>query len=483
MMQPGSEGERVGGRIVNDVHSRLNPTVVAEVVSVASLGSLQEEITRAREDRRPVAVSGGRHAMGGQQFCADGVLLDTTRLDGVLAFDRAAGTIEVQAGIQWPALIRWLHEAQRASTERWTIAQKQTGANNLSIGGAVAANVHGRGLRMPPFVADLERLVVVDPSGRVLECSRTENRDLFSLVVGGYGLFGIVYAATLRLVPLRKLERVVELILVDDLIRAFDDRIANGFLYGDLQFAIDPRSDDFLRRGVFSCYRPVPDETPIPSEQRVLTAEDWNRLLLLAHTDKTRAFDLYAAHYLATSGQIYLSDEHQLALYVDGYHGDLDASLGLRGEASEMITEVYVPRPRLADFMAAVADDFREDSTDVVYGTIRLVERDEETFLVWAHEPWACVIFNLHVDHTEEGIERSGHAFRRLIDRAIERHGSYYLTYHRHATRAQLEACYPQFGEFLARKHDLDPDDVFQSDWYRHYRQMYARGRQPDVPA
>jgi FAD/FMN-containing dehydrogenase len=473
--------QRLGERIVNDVHSRLNPTVVADVVSVESLESLQSSIRRARERGDAVAISGGRHAMGGQQFCADGVLLDMSRLDQVLGFDPEAGTIEVEAGIQWPAVLRWLHQQQLASAARWGIAQKQTGANNLSIGGALAANVHGRGLQMPPFVADLARLVAVDPSGDVRECSRDEDGDLFRLIVGGYGLFGAVYAATLRLVPHRKLERVVEIILVDDLIRAFEDRIANGFLYGDLQFAIDPRSDDFLRRGVFSCYRPVPAETPIPREQRVLTAEDWNRLLFLAHTDKTRAFELYAAHYLATSGQIYLSDEHQLALYVDGYHGDLDASLGLRGDASEMITEVYVPRDRLADYMAAVADDFRDDGTDVVYGTIRLVERDEETFLVWAREPWACVIFNLHVEHSEEGIERSARAFRRLIDRAIERGGSYYLTYHRHATLEQLEACYPQFGEFLLQKRELDPDEVFQSDWYRHYQALFAHQRPSGV--
>ena len=475
-------GQRLDRRVVNDVHSRLNPTAVADVISIDSLQSLQSAVRRARKDGDAVSVSGGRHAMGGQQFCADGVVLDTTRLDRVLSFDAEAGTIDVEAGIQWPALLRWLHEAQHASTRPWAIAQKQTGANNLSVGGAVAANVHGRGLRMPPFVADVERLVVVDASGEARVASREQDGDLFRLVAGGYGLFGAVYSATLRLVPRKKLERVVEIVLVDKLVDEFEGRIENGFLYGDLQFAIDPRSDDFLRRGVFSCYRPVPDETPIPREQRLLTEEDWNRLLLLAHTDKTRAFELYATHYLATSGQIYLSDEHQLALYVDGYHGELDSSLGLRGEASEMITEVYVPRQRLTDFMAAVADDFREHGTDIVYGTIRLVERDEETFLVWAREPWACVIFNLHVEHTDQGIERSAHAFRRLIDRAIERRGSYYLTYHRHATRAQLEACYPNFGEFLRRKLEHDPHELFQSEWYRHYRALFASARAPSAP-
>ena len=73
------------------------------------------------------------------------------------------------------------------------------------------------------------------------------------------------------------------------------------------------------------------------------------------------------------------------------------------------------------DLMAAVAGDFRANGTDVIYGTIRLVERDEETFLAWAREPWACIIFNLHTVHTPEGLERASRAFRGLIDRGIER--------------------------------------------------------------
>jgi FAD/FMN-containing dehydrogenase len=110
----------------------------------------------------------------------------------------------------------------------------------------------------------------------------------------------------------------------------------------------------------------------------------------------------------------------------------------------------------------------------VIYGTIRLVEPDEETFLAWARERWACIIFNLHTVHTPDGLDRAADAFRRLIDRGIERGGSYYLTYHRWATREQLETCYPQFADFLRKKLEHDPDERFQSEWYRHYRAMFS---------
>jgi FAD/FMN-containing dehydrogenase len=438
--------------LVNDVHSRLNPTAVARVVRPTSLDDLRAAVDAAATGPRALAVCGGRHAMGGQQFCAGGTLLDTAGLDAVLALDLDAGLVEVEAGIQWPALIDAL------AGSRWSIRQKQTGADDFSLGGAVSANVHGRGLTLAPFVADVERLVVVGPDGEARTCSRAENSDLFALVCGGYGLFGALYSVTLRLAPRRWLERVVELAHADDLIDRFRERIEDGYLYGDFQFEIDPASTGFLRHGVFSCYRPIADARP-GCAPVALSVEQWDALLRLAHTDKARAFELYADHYLRTSGQVYASDRHQLATYVPGYHWD---------GSSEMITELYVPRPALDDFLTAAARTLRGAEADVVYGTVRLVERDDETMLAWARESWACTVINLHVEHDAVSVARAADTFRRLIDVALAHGGSYYLTYHRWARRDQLEAAHGRIHEFVGAKQARDPDAVFVSDWYRH---------------
>ena len=104
----------------------------------------------------------------------------------------------------------------------------------------------------------------------------------------------------------------------------------------------------------------------------------------------------------------------------------------------------------------------------------RLIEQDDESFLAWARESWACVIFNLHVTHSPQGIEQAADSFRGLIDLGIKHGGSYYLTYHKFARREQVVACYPQFQQFLALKKKYDPDEHFQSDWYRHYRKMFG---------
>jgi FAD/FMN-containing dehydrogenase len=280
---------------------------------------------------------------------------------------------------------------------------------------------------------------------------------------------------TLRLVPRQKLERVVEVRNVDGLISAFDKRIRSGFLYGDFQFAIDRGSDDFMHQGVFSCYRPVDPATPMPEHVHIkeLSDESWRTLLYLAHTDKSEAFRRYADYYLSSNGQIYWSDTHQLSFYPENYHGAIDRKTQATHPATEMITEINVPRASLNSFLDEVREDFRKNNVELIYGTIRLIEKDLESFLPWARQSYACTVFNLHTEHTPEGMARSAEAFRGLIDMAARRNGTYYLTYHRHARREQVLACYPQFPDFLQLKRKYDPAERFQSDWYRHYKTMF----------
>jgi FAD/FMN-containing dehydrogenase len=460
---------------VNDIHSQLNRTRVRSIAEPKSLRELQRIIRAAARDGAAVSISGGRHAMGAQQFGTDTQLIDTRGMNRILDFDQEVGLVEVESGIQWPQLVSGLAEAQAGQLSQWGIAQKQTGADRLCLGGALAANIHGRGLRMKPFIDDIEAFTLVDANGDVKRCSRWANPELFSLAIGGYGLFGVVYSISLKLAPRQKLERVVREITIDELSMAFENRIREGFIYGDFQFAIDDQSEEFLHRGVFSCYRPVDIHTPMPAEQKELRAGDWCDLIHLAHVDKARAYRKYAEYYLKTSGQIYWSDMHQMSTYLDDYHCELDERMGGQ-KGSEVITELYVPRASLPAFLKDVREVLREEQADLIYGTVRLIEEDTESFLAWAKESYACVVLNLHVVHQERELAKAGETFRHLIDLAAKYGGSFYLTYHRHATMAQVERCYPQFEEFLRLKLQYDPDERFQSDWYRHYKSLFATG-------
>ena len=464
---------------LNDIHSQLNETAMRRVVTPRTATEVQQAVAAIREDGGGLSVAGGRHAMGGQQFLDGGVLLDASGLNRILELDAERGLVRVEAGILWSDLVRGLRDMQQGQARRWSVVQKQTGADRLSIGGALAANGHGRGLTYKPIVQDVESFELVDASGAIRHCSRTENPELFGLAIGGYGLFGIIYAVTLRLMPAHRVRRVVEITSIERLETLFAQRIADGFTYGDFQYKTDESSPGFLRDGVMSCYvpmsgGPVSDDEPHAAEQplNLLSEQDWRGLLYLSHADKARAFEEYAGFYMSTSGQTYDSDTFQLSQYIDDYHQELDRSLNAAVKCTETITELYVPLPSLADFMDAAARELRDRHANVIYGTIRLIEQDDETFLNWARQPYACIVFNLHVEHTKAGIAHATDALRMLIDIAIERDGSCFLTYGKFATPQQLAKCYPQFGEFLALKDRYDPDGVFSSDWLRAYTEL-----------
>ena len=458
---------------INDVHSRLNPTSVRQIVRPRDRDEVREAILGAQDRGDSVAIAGGRHAMGGQQFLSSGTLIDMRNMQEVLSLDCERGLVEVEAGAMWSDFIPKLRQVQGTSQNRWSIIQKQTGADRMSIGGALAANGHGRGLTLKPIVQDVVSFILVDVDGQAIECSRTSNPELFTLTIGGYGLFGVITSVTMRLQPAGRLERVVEIFDIEQLPEAFEQRIGDGYTYGDFQYMTDETSDDFMRTGVFSCYRQIDGPMTVADTSRsTLSAHDWTRLIYLGHVDKAAAFKAYADFYMGTNGQTYDIDEFQLSVYIDDYHAELDRMMGSENPGSEMITEVYVPLAELPAFMSKASDTLRREQANVIYGTIRLIEQDDETFLNWANQRYACIVVNLHIDHTEAGIANAADAFRALIDEAISLGGSFFLTYHRWATGDQVKRAYPQFGEFLELKRRYDPANVFSSDWHEHYRNI-----------
>lgn len=467
MILVGCSHTRINPVEMNDVHSKLNKTSLLAVFTPASTSEIQEIVRQAKKDHHFISISGGRHSMGGQQFGAGTIHLSMSSFHQVLGMDAEKGIVEVQSGIQWPELIEWLMSHQK----KWAIRQKQTGADRLSLGGALSSNIHGRGLKMRPMIDDVESFTLIDANGELKTCSRTENKELFNLVIGGYGLFGVIGTVKLRLAPVTALKRLVRLIEVKDFIPSVTARTKEGFLYGDFQFDIDPNSAKFMKRGIYSLYKPVTHPIDdIPPVQNELSGESWTQLLGLAHNDKTKAFEVYSKFYISSDGQLYRSDTHQTGVYIDDYHQNFSQGT----TASEMISEIYVPRTKLAPLFARLREDFRKHNVNIVYGTVRLIEKDDESFLAWAKQDYAATVFNFHVDHTPEGLEKAKHDFRLIIDRALEYGGSYFLTYHRWATKEQVLKAYPQMPEFLKLKKVYDPEERFQSDWYRHYREMFA---------
>ena len=192
---------------LNDVQSRLNGTEVRRVARPRTPDEVRDEIQRAADDGLAICPAGSLHSMGGQQFAASGVSISSSRLKEIGPLDRETSSVWAQSGVTWPELVRWLHKSQAGADETLSIIQKQTGADEMTLGGALSSNIHGRVLGRRPIVADIESFHLTDARGERLLCSRESNPDLFALAIGGYGLFGFVDSIKLRLEPRTQMVR------------------------------------------------------------------------------------------------------------------------------------------------------------------------------------------------------------------------------------------------------------------------------------
>jgi FAD/FMN-containing dehydrogenase len=461
------------GVLVNDLQTGLNPTWVASISRPTSAAEVRSLVKDCAKHSRAISISGSRHAAGGQQFATDSVLLDMRAMNRVIGLDDKTGVLHVEAGIEWPELIQGYLPLQKENVH-WGIRQKQGGADRMSIGGTVSANAHGHGLGSPPIISDVEWIEMVTADGSAKKCSRKENAELFALAAGGYGLFGIITAVGLRLVPRHKVRRHVEARTTAELIALIEGRTAVGAPYGYFQYSIDETSAEFLRTGILTTYENVSPETQLGTESTDVDAKLLTALLEIAHRDRGSAYRRYAKLELSRDGNVEWSDLHQLSTYPAGYHQEIEKRLGADFVGADLILEVYVPRSELIPLLEEARRILLASRTPLIYGTIRFIEQDKDSYLAWAKKRYACVIFSPHSSGETQALRKTGEVCRQLIRAANKRGGSFYLTYNRFATRDELASAYPQFQEFLNLKKQYDPRETFQSDWYRYYKGLYA---------
>jgi len=171
---------------------RISTGVPAAVLRPGSAADVARVVGHCGRHRIPLAARGLGNTTGGQSLVPAGVVVDTTALAGVRAIgpDRAT----VGAGTTWL-------ELARAAAPHGLAIPVATGYLALTVGGTLSVG------GIPPAVATgaqvdhVHELEVVTGDGEVRRCSPTADRELFEAVLAGLGQFGIITAATVRLVP------------------------------------------------------------------------------------------------------------------------------------------------------------------------------------------------------------------------------------------------------------------------------------------
>ena len=144
---------------------------------------------------RPYLPRGQGRSYGDASLPAPGHLaLNSSRLDRFISFDPATGVLEAEAGVT-------LERILQVCLPAGFFLPVTPGTKYVSLGGALASNVHGKNHhRVGSIEHCVEAMEVLTPAG-AFRCSSDREPALFRATLGGYGLTGVITAATLRLKP------------------------------------------------------------------------------------------------------------------------------------------------------------------------------------------------------------------------------------------------------------------------------------------
>ncbi|MET1754415.1 FAD-binding oxidoreductase [Novosphingobium sp. RD2P27] len=120
---------------------------------------------------------------------------DMRDLRRLLAFDPANGQVVAEAGVL-------LSDVIDVFLPRGWFPAVTPGTKFVSVGGAIAADVHGKNHhKVGSFAAFVDWIDVLCPDGVVRRASLEEESELFAWTIGGMGLTGIILRAAFRMVP------------------------------------------------------------------------------------------------------------------------------------------------------------------------------------------------------------------------------------------------------------------------------------------
>lgn len=435
-------------RIVFDV-TRLSPTIVANVVKPESVEELQETI---RSTDLPISFAGGRFSQGGQVAYPGGLVIDTTQLNKISAFDSEQKTISVQPGVRW-------RDIQQLIDPHDLSIKVMQSYNDFTVGGSLSVNVHGRE-PLGSLIKTVQAIKVMLPDGSIQTASREQNADLFYAALGGYGLLGPIVEATLQLTDNQKIERVIKILSIAEYPDYFFTEIKGNKRVVFHNANIYP--NEFEQVLAITWYETDKPVTIIDRLQKkgLHVKEKLEEQLLKRFSPAKKLRQQIEPSRLKEQERAWRN--YEMSYSVESLEPIL------RFPTTSILQEYFVPLQQLIPFVDKFRTIVRQYNVNVLNVSIRYVPADTESMLNYAPEDSFALVCYINVPRTiSQKKERAW--TQELIDAVLAVGGTFYLPYHLYATHAQFQKAYPRYKEFLGIKKKYDPQGRFVNSLYKAY--------------
>lgn len=222
------------------------------VANPKNCDELMQVIKYCYDNNISVISRGMSHSASGQCLSKNGVVIDTKMLNKIhdFNFDGKVGKITVDAGVTWEKLVKYTLQ-HGAAPEVLTDWQKLTVGGTISTGG-LGFMSHQSGIQADLII----EMDVVTGSGELLTCSNEQNVELFNLVRGGLGQYGVIAKLTIKLIKAPKKMHVSKMLISDTRVfhQTISEHVKSGVYSCIHSFLIPHKQSEFIKKFGFSAY-------------------------------------------------------------------------------------------------------------------------------------------------------------------------------------------------------------------------------------
>ncbi|WP_321396668.1 FAD-binding protein [Emcibacter sp.] len=449
--------------IINDV-TGLNPVPVWAVVKPQTTDDV---ITAVKRGDGPISIGGGRFSMGGQTTSRDSLHIDMRLMNKVLLFNPEEKYIQVQAGIRWCDIQKFI------DPHNLSVKIMQTYAN-FTVGGSLGVNCHGRYIGLGPLIMSVRWLKLVLGDGSVIKATPTENSEIFFGAIGGYGGLGIIVEAKLDLVENERLERTSKRMKTSDYLNYFVDNIRssdaavfhNADLYPDHYSKVNAVTWSRTKKAATTRTRLHP-----------VTRSYWIEKYFFWRFSETLSGNWVREHII--DPLLFTSKKIHWRNYEAGYDVAELEPLS-REKRTYVLQEYFVPIKEFEAFTSKMSEILNRYKVNVINISIRHAKKDPGSLMAWANDEVFAFVLYYKQRTRENARQRVALWTRALISAVLEHNGTYYLPYQAHATHEQFHAAYPRARELFSLKSKYDPDFRFRNVLWDAY---YGPDKRVEEPA
>jgi FAD/FMN-containing dehydrogenase len=454
---------------VNDA-SCLNATPVYGVARPADVSEVRRALRFARTHGLTVVTSGTRHAMGGQNAAAGALVLDMRDM-ATVRIDPTRQTATVAAGTIWRDVLEAAHSHGLAVAAMPSI-------DTLSVGGTVSVNAHGADFRVGSLASTVRSLTLVTADGSVHHLSRAQQPGLFSAVIGGYGLFGVIVDVQIDLVPNQMYELRQTNLATGDLPSYLHQHVFTD-LTARLAYAhLSTSPGSLLDQAIVYTHHDVTSYTtampPLRSEQDsrfgrlILNLARHGGMAQRAKWALQRDLLPHVRQCHEPRNEALRAAESCLVSRNQAMRNDLGLLRNNMTRHTDVLQEYFLPPEQLPAFLAAARTSLRRHDAQLLNASVRVVH-DSDVLLDYARGDRLSVVLYLSQQISADADADMAALNRELLDAALERGGTFYLPYQQHYTHEQVAQAYPMIEEFFAVKKRYDPEGRFRNSIYDRF--------------